>query len=128
MKKTALVLGVIATLAVIAYSQRATIAGRIMDVGLERMMGANLIADLDDGLHLTLCGAGGPMPAPKASGPCVAVVAGVGRAVHREHAAFGHEIVHDGEDAFLHLGSFWRGLNSSILELLHTYQCKYDHL
>ncbi|AQA19289.1 ribonuclease Z [Halioglobus japonicus] len=76
MKKTALVLGVIATLAVIAYSQRASIAGRIMDVGLERMMGANLIADLDDGLHLTLCGAGGPMPAPKASGPCVAVVAG----------------------------------------------------
>jgi ribonuclease Z len=33
-------------------------------------------ANGEDGLHLALCGAGGPMPAPHASGPCVAVVAG----------------------------------------------------
>ena len=39
-------------------------------------MGANIVDTLEDGLHLALCGAGGPLPAPNASGPCVAVVAG----------------------------------------------------
>ena len=34
------------------------------------------LADLGDGLHVTLCGAGGPMPDAKRSGPCVAVAAG----------------------------------------------------
>ena len=39
-------------------------------------MGVDYLAKLGDGLHLALCGAGGPMPAPNASGPCVAVAAG----------------------------------------------------
>ncbi|BFM17581.1 MBL fold metallo-hydrolase [Maricurvus nonylphenolicus] len=32
--------------------------------------------DLEDGLHVILCGAGSPMPDPKRSGPCAAVIAG----------------------------------------------------
>ena len=37
---------------------------------------ADPIAELPDGLHVALCGAGGPMPSANRSGPCVAVVAG----------------------------------------------------
>ncbi len=76
MKKLAIVTGVLLIVALVAYSQRATIAARIMERGLESLMGADRVATLADGLHLALCGAGGPLPAPKASGPCVAVVAG----------------------------------------------------
>ena len=76
MKKSILALGVIALLGIGIYSQRASIVERIMAKGLESRMGMDATADFEDGLHLALCGAGGPMPAPKASGPCVAVVAG----------------------------------------------------
>ncbi len=37
---------------------------------------ADLRTELVDGLHLALCGAGSPMPDPKRSGPCIAVIAG----------------------------------------------------
>ena len=76
MKKLLTVTGVILVLALGAYSQRANIAARLMEKGLESRMGADRVATLEDGLHLALCGAGGPLPAPNASGPCVAVVAG----------------------------------------------------
>ena len=76
MKKSVLLVAVIALIGVLAYSQRASIAARLMARGLEARMGADVISDLGDGLHLALCGAGGPLPAPRASGPCVAVIAG----------------------------------------------------
>lgn len=76
MKKLVITASVIAIVGLLAYSQRATIAGRLMEKGLEARMGVDAVADLEDGLHLALCGAGGPMPAPNASGPCVVVVAG----------------------------------------------------
>ena len=76
MKKLAAVISVVIVIALIAYSQRASIAARLMEKGLESRMGADQVANLEDGLHLALCGAGGPLPAPNASGPCVAVVAG----------------------------------------------------
>lgn len=76
MKKSVIFLGVIAIAAALVYSQRTTIATLMMTKGLEARMGADVISHLTDGLHLALCGAGGPMPAPNASGPCVAVVAG----------------------------------------------------
>ncbi|MDP5053077.1 MAG: MBL fold metallo-hydrolase [Congregibacter sp.] len=60
----------------IAFTQRAEIAERVMRKGLESRMQIDVTRDFADGLHLALCGAGGPMPAPKASGPCVTVVAG----------------------------------------------------
>jgi ribonuclease Z len=52
------------------------IAKRVMRTGAERALAADAIADLPDGLHVALCGAGGPMPSTTRSGPCVAVVAG----------------------------------------------------
>jgi ribonuclease Z len=76
MKKAVTVLAILVAVAVIAYNQRATIASRLLEKGLESRMGADIVAELEDGLHLALCGAGGPLPAPNASGPCVAVVAG----------------------------------------------------
>ena len=76
MKKPLIVLGIIALIGTLVFSQRAIIVERIMAKGLEMRMQADAVASLEDGLHLELCGAGGPMPAPKASGPCVAVVAG----------------------------------------------------
>lgn len=39
-------------------------------------MRADLPAELLDGLHVLLCGAGGPLPDPKRSAPCVAIIAG----------------------------------------------------
>lgn len=58
------------------WSCRAPIALRVMERGLARNMAADPIGDLPDGLHVLLCGAGGPLPDPVRSGPCVAVVAG----------------------------------------------------
>jgi ribonuclease Z len=47
-----------------------------MRAGAERAMTADPIGDLPDGLHVALCGAGGPLPDAERSGACVAVVAG----------------------------------------------------
>ncbi len=58
------------------WSCRAPIALRVMERGLARNMAADPIGDLPDGLHVLLCGAGGPLPDPVRSGPCVAVIAG----------------------------------------------------
>lgn len=58
------------------FSCRAPIALRILDRGLARNMAADPIGELPDGLHVLLCGAGGPLPDPVRSGPCVAVIAG----------------------------------------------------
>ncbi|MFT5483018.1 MAG: ribonuclease Z [Halieaceae bacterium] len=76
MKKITIAMAIVALVGIVTYSQRASIAERVMTKGLETRMGSDAMDDLVDGLHLALCGAGGPMPAPNASGPCVAVIAG----------------------------------------------------
>jgi ribonuclease Z len=76
MKKFLVAILVIVVIGLVAYSQRASIAARLMERGLETRLLANIVDEFEDGLHLALCGAGGPLPAPNASGPCVAVVAG----------------------------------------------------
>ncbi len=58
------------------WSCRGPIALRVMERGLARSMAADPIGELPDGLHVLLCGAGGPLPDPVRSGPCVAVIAG----------------------------------------------------
>ena len=75
MKKIVIVV-VLAAIGLLVYSQRATLVERIFERGMASRLGADVTADFPDGLHLALCGAGGPLPAPKASGPCVAIVAG----------------------------------------------------
>ena len=77
MKKPLIAIALVIVI-VLVYTQRATIAERVLQRGMEVQMGADHVATLDDGLHLALCGAGGPLPAPRASGPCVAIVAGDG--------------------------------------------------
>jgi len=76
MKRWKIALGIVAVLAGLAYLVRGPLSVRIMQQALPRMMAADAIAELPDGLHLTLCGAGSPLPDPKRSGPCVAIVAG----------------------------------------------------
>jgi ribonuclease Z len=76
MKKSVIALAAVVVIGAVIYSQRANIAMRIMAKGAEIAMSTDSIANLEDGLHLALCGAGGPLPDPKRSGACVAVVAG----------------------------------------------------
>jgi ribonuclease Z len=76
MKKSLIALAAIVVLGAIAYHERAAIALRVMGRGAEAAMTSDTTAGFADGLHVALCGAGGPLPDPKRSGPCVAVVAG----------------------------------------------------
>lgn len=72
-------LGVLA-LAVLAggvgYAFRGDIAFALMQRTLNANFTVDSLAELQDGLHVGLCGAGAPMPSADRSGPCVAVVAG----------------------------------------------------
>jgi ribonuclease Z len=43
-----------------------------------KIMNADVIADLPDGLHVGLCGSGAPLADPRRASPCVAVIAGRG--------------------------------------------------
>ncbi len=63
-------------LALIVYIERGAIMLKILPGALDKMMAAQPLAELPDGLHISLCGAGGPMPSTNRSGPCVAVMAG----------------------------------------------------
>ena len=74
MKKVVIIIALV--LLAVGISQKDRILTILMQKGLESRLGSDLMNDLDDGLHLGLCGAGGPLPAPNASGPCVVVIAG----------------------------------------------------
>jgi ribonuclease Z len=63
-------------LAIVVMAFRAPLSMAILRRGVERAMTADVIGELPDGLHVALCGAGGPLPDPVRSGPCVAVIAG----------------------------------------------------
>lgn len=75
MKKLLLV-GVACVAVGLVYLNREALAERLLRQGMATRLGGDAIRDLPDGLHLALCGAGGPLPGPHASGPCVAVLAG----------------------------------------------------
>jgi ribonuclease Z len=70
------VLGGLAALGGLWALARGPIALRVMRAGAERNFTADLVGELPDGLHVLLCGAGGPLPDPVRSGPCTAVIAG----------------------------------------------------
>ncbi|HEX7035331.1 MAG TPA: MBL fold metallo-hydrolase [Pseudomonadales bacterium] len=61
---------------VVVYSFRGDIAESLTRQAATRTMTSDPIADLPDGLHVALCGAGAPLPDAVRSGPCVAVLAG----------------------------------------------------
>lgn len=75
MKKLSIIGLIVVVLGAGIYSQRGDIALRILPKGAQALLASNKIETMGDGLHIALCGAGGPMPAPNRSGPCVAVVA-----------------------------------------------------
>lgn len=77
MRRAVLVAGAVLALAlVLAYLYRAPLAVAAMERVVARRMAADPLAALPDGLHVALCGAGGPLADPVRSGPCVAVAAG----------------------------------------------------
>ncbi len=76
MRRTLAAVIAVAAVGSIGIAACGPIAKRVMRTGAERALAADPIADLPDGLHVALCGAGGPMPSSNRSGPCVAVVAG----------------------------------------------------
>ena len=77
MKK--LLIFAIALLAIL-FIGRQVFVPKIAERGFERMaserIGVNPLANLEDGLHVYICGAGSPMADPKRSGPCIGVIAG----------------------------------------------------
>ncbi len=70
-------IGVLVLLSVLLlYSRRASIIQKTMPKAAEKALTSSVFAELGEGLHLALCGAGSPLPDPKRSGSCVAVAAG----------------------------------------------------
>ena len=76
MSRGRIALLVLAALVLALVLLRGPIALRVMDRALARNLAADPFAALPDGLHVLLCGAGGPLPDPVRSGPCTAVIAG----------------------------------------------------
>lgn len=77
MQRITLILSVAVITAIsIAYASRDWLVLKGIDVVATRTMNATLARSLPDGLHILLCGAGNPLPDPKRSGPCAAVMAG----------------------------------------------------
>jgi ribonuclease Z len=62
--------------ALLAYSLRGFIVIPLLERAIPKIMGATTAANLGDGLHVAICGAGGPLPDPKRSGACMLIVAG----------------------------------------------------
>lgn len=75
MKKSYIVGLLVLTTALALYTKRGDIFLSIVPKGMQANLQSDKIQDLGDGLHVALCGAGGPMPSVRRSGPCVAVVA-----------------------------------------------------
>jgi ribonuclease Z len=77
MKTRTIVFLALPLLAVAAlYTQRVPLSLAMVERGAARNMAGNPFAALPDGIHVALCGAGGPLADPRRSGPCVAVRAG----------------------------------------------------
>ena len=73
----ALAIAVVAAVgAAAAYWLRGDIALSIWKRAITRALTADASAELPDGLHVGLCGAGSPFPDPSRAGPCTAIIAG----------------------------------------------------
>lgn len=59
-----------------AYVFRGQLALAAFERLAPRQMAQDTVATLPDGLHAVLCGTGSPLPDPRRSGPCTAVIAG----------------------------------------------------
>lgn len=73
----ALVLGTVVLAALIgSIAFRTQIAQAAFERAVSQNVGRDAAAELPDGLHVFMCGAGSPMPDPQRAGPCVAILAG----------------------------------------------------
>jgi ribonuclease Z len=76
MRRWGLALVALALLLTLLFVLRGTIAQRLMSAAATRIMAADPLAEVPDGIQVTLCGAGSPLPDPRRGGPCVGIVAG----------------------------------------------------
>jgi ribonuclease Z len=67
---------VLVAAAVLAWWQRGEIAIALVKRAALAQLSADPAAELPDGLHVGLCGAGSPFPDPRRGGPCTLVLAG----------------------------------------------------
>ena len=58
-----------------AWALRVELAELVYDIALNQLE-QNPSANLDDGIHIYVCGAGSPLPDPKRGGSCLGVLAG----------------------------------------------------
>jgi ribonuclease Z len=75
-RKITLPIFVLFILVIVLYLLRGSLAMPIFERVLPKMMGADIRDELADGLNVGVCGAGGPLPDPRRSGACIAVMAG----------------------------------------------------
>ncbi|EJW20784.1 hypothetical protein IMCC14465_05800 [alpha proteobacterium IMCC14465] len=76
-KKAVLTLVITAlSLLITAQLLKPQIAAFIFSRALEQNLGRDISTDLPDGLHVFICGAGGPLPDMRRSGPCTGIIAG----------------------------------------------------
>jgi ribonuclease Z len=95
------------------YAARGPLALKVMERRVVEGMTADLVSSLPDGLHVVICGSGGPFPDGDRGAPCTAVIAG--------KRLF---IVDTGEAAARTLGRFGVGGDSTVL-LTHFHS---DHI
>lgn len=77
MKRVIVGLAVVVALVLVgAYAVRDRIALKIMERRLAAAMATPVVPSLADGIHVAVCGAGGPFPDHDRGGPCTAVIAG----------------------------------------------------
>ena len=88
---------------------------RALERGIARRQGRDALADLPDGLHVLLAGAGGPLADPQRSGPCIAVQAG--------RRLF---VIDAGANGARNLGRF--GVNLGRLEAVFLTHAHSDHI
>ena len=69
-------LGILLLLLLGLFLFRTPISLAIAERMIAQRLSANPLAELPDGLHIGLCGAGSPFPDDKRSGPCTLVIAG----------------------------------------------------
>lgn len=62
--------------AVAGHAYRADIGASLFQALAERRLAAQPLAELEDGLHVGLCGAGAPLQDNRRGGPCTVVIAG----------------------------------------------------
>jgi len=78
-KRTKWILGfasMVLLVAIAATAFQAQLGAALFRMVLNKRVGTDATAGLDDGLHVALCGTGSPLPNPARAGPCNVVVAG----------------------------------------------------